>query len=81
MKCQYPNCKAEAAFSLGLADPDAERCFYCGGHIDIRKHEIMIDLLSGDRRCTAITTDGNQCYNSKRFGNICGIHNRRKRRL
>jgi len=78
MKCQYPKCKAEAQFSLGMADPDAELSYYCGGHIDMRKREIMMKLFTRDWRCTAICQDGSPCCNAKRFGDLCGIHNKQK---
>lgn len=74
MKCEYPNCEAESEFSLGMADPDAEHNFYCGGHIDIRKRQIMIELFSRDMKCNATCVDGSPCFNSKKFGNYCGIH-------
>lgn len=77
-KCEYPGCNAEAKFKLGLADPDAEGSFYCEGHVDRRRQEIMIELFTGDRRCVAITGDGNQCLNAKKFGDYCGIHAKHK---
>lgn len=79
MKCEYPICTAEAKFKLGLADPDAEGNFYCGGHVDRRKHEIMIELFMGGGGCVVITGRGLRCLNSKKFGNLCGIHARHKK--
>ena len=35
MKCQYPKCKKEATHSLSMADPDAEKNYYCEEHCNI----------------------------------------------
>ncbi len=80
MKCEFPKCNAEATFKLSLADPDAEGSFYCSGHVDIRKHQIMIDMFTNfeERRCVAFRTTGNKCLNSKKFGDLCGIHSKMK---
>ncbi len=78
MECQYPDCKAEAQFSFGMADPDAELDYYCGGHIDIVKERTMIELFTRDGRCKAKCVDGSSCFNSKRFGDYCGIHHKSK---
>ena len=74
MKCEYPECDAKAEFKLGLADPDSEKSHYCGGHVDIRRREIMMELFMDDKRCNVVVKSGIRCYNSKRFGDYCGIH-------
>lgn len=79
MKCQYKDCEAEAKFSLGMADPDAELNYYCSRHIDKVKREAMIDLFTRDSRCKVITKRGKQCLNSKKFGDLCGIHSKHNR--
>jgi hypothetical protein len=34
IECQYPKCKKEATHSLGMADPDAEKSYYCKEHCE-----------------------------------------------
>ena len=79
VKCNYNGCDAEAKFKLGLADPDAEGNYYCEGHVEIRKQEIARELFGYFRqKCIAITSNGKQCLNDKKFGEFCGIHIKKK---
>lgn len=75
MKCEYKDCKAEAKFKLGLADPDVEGSYYCRGHVDIRKQEIAMEIFGWKgEKCIVITGRNQRCLNDKKFGDYCGIH-------
>jgi len=42
IECQFPKCKKEATHSLGMADPDAEKNYYCEKHCkEVKMNTIM----------------------------------------
>lgn len=45
MKCQYPDCKKKAEFSLGLNDPDSEPNYYCKEHCEKAKINTLMNLF------------------------------------
>ena len=43
-KCQYPKCNKVATHSLGMADPDAEKYYYCEEHCDKVKMNTLMEI-------------------------------------
>lgn len=77
VKCEYQNCSEEAAFRFGLA-AEGDNCrYYCEGHQEIVKREIIsqfYESLFKRGRCIVIKPNGDQCLNGQKFGKYCGIH-------